>query len=91
MSVCMSAVSARISEVLIKYTGKYVNIYFIMNITFWHFLVLKAGLVHIVNSIRMVSSFFDYSLEDAREFLCHYFIRQMNLARQHNTLDVLPL
>ena len=34
MSVCMSAVSAGISEVLIKYTGKYVNIYFIMKITF---------------------------------------------------------
>ena len=33
MSVCMSAVSAGISEVLIKYTGKYVNIYFIMKIT----------------------------------------------------------
>ena len=34
MSVCMSAVSAGISEVLIKYTGKYVKIYFIMKITF---------------------------------------------------------
>ena len=34
MSVCMSAVSAGISEVLIKYTGKYVNIYFIMKITY---------------------------------------------------------
>ena len=34
MSVCMSAVSAGISEVLIKYAGKYVNIYFIMKITF---------------------------------------------------------
>ena len=34
MSVCMSAVSAGISEVLIKYSGKYVNIYFIMKITF---------------------------------------------------------
>ena len=34
MSVCMSAVSAGISEVLIKYTGKYVEIYFIMKITF---------------------------------------------------------
>ena len=34
MSVCMSAVSVGISEVLIKYTGKYVNIYFIMKITF---------------------------------------------------------
>ena len=33
MSVCMSAVSAGISEVLIKYTGKYVKIYFIMKIT----------------------------------------------------------
>ena len=32
--MCMSAVSAGISEVLIKYTGKYVNIYFIMKITF---------------------------------------------------------
>ena len=38
MSVCMSAVSAGISEVLIKYTGKYVKIYFIMKITFfWSF------------------------------------------------------
>ena len=35
MSVCMSAVSAGISEVLIKYTGKYVNIYFIMKITYF--------------------------------------------------------
>ena len=34
MSVCMSAVSAGISEVLIKYMGKYVNIYFIMKITY---------------------------------------------------------
>ena len=34
MSVCMSAVSAGISEVLIKYTGKYVNICFIMKITY---------------------------------------------------------
>ena len=34
MSVCMSAVLAGISEVLIKYTGKYVKIYFIMKITF---------------------------------------------------------
>ena len=34
MSVCMSAVSAGISEVLIKYTGKYVKIYFIMKITY---------------------------------------------------------
>ena len=34
MSVCMSAVLAGISEVLIKYTGKYVDIYFIMKITF---------------------------------------------------------
>ena len=34
MSVCMSAVSAGISEVLIKYTGKYVNIYIIMKITY---------------------------------------------------------
>ena len=33
MSVCMSAVSEGISEVLIKYTGKYVKIYFIMKIT----------------------------------------------------------
>ena len=30
----MSAVSAGISEVLIKYTGKYVKIYFIMKITY---------------------------------------------------------
>ena len=36
MSVCMSAVSARTSEVLIKYTGKYVKIYFNMKITFLH-------------------------------------------------------
>ena len=35
MSVCMSAVLAGISEVLIKYTGKYVKIYFIMKITFF--------------------------------------------------------
>ena len=34
LSVCMPAVSAGVSEVLIKYTGKYVNIYFIMKITF---------------------------------------------------------
>ena len=32
MSVCMSAVLVGINEVLIKYTGKYVNIYFIMKI-----------------------------------------------------------
>ena len=30
----MFGVSAGVSEVLIKYTGKYVNIYFIMKITF---------------------------------------------------------
>ena len=30
----MSAVSAGVSEVLIKYTGKYVKIYFIMKITY---------------------------------------------------------
>ena len=30
----MSAVSAGVSEVLIKYTGKYVKIYFIIKITF---------------------------------------------------------
>ena len=35
MSVCMSAVSAGISEVLIKYTGKYVKIYFIMKIAYY--------------------------------------------------------
>ena len=34
MPACMSAVSVGISEVLIKYAGKYVNIYFIMKITF---------------------------------------------------------
>ena len=34
MSVCMSAVLVGISEVLIKYTGKYVKIYFNMKITF---------------------------------------------------------
>ena len=34
MSVCISAVSAGVSEVLIKYTGKYVKIYFIIKITF---------------------------------------------------------
>ena len=34
MSVCMSAVSARTSEMLIKYTGKYVKIYFNMKIKF---------------------------------------------------------
>ena len=30
----MSAVSAGVSEVLIKYTGKYVKIYFIIKITY---------------------------------------------------------
>ena len=34
MSVCMSVVSAGTSVVLIKYTGKYVKIYFNMKITF---------------------------------------------------------
>ena len=40
MSVCMSSVSAGISEVLIKYTGKYVKIYFIMKITYLLFLII---------------------------------------------------
>ena len=31
----MSAVLARVSEVLIKYTGMYVKIYFIIKITFF--------------------------------------------------------
>ena len=34
MSVCMSAVSAGTSIVLIKYTGKYVKIYLNIKITF---------------------------------------------------------
>ena len=33
---CMSAVSAGTSEVLIKYTGKYVKIYFNMKITYFY-------------------------------------------------------
>ena len=33
-SVCMSVYSAGISRVLIKYSGKYVKIYFNMKITF---------------------------------------------------------
>ena len=37
----MSAVSAGISEVLIKYTGKYVKIYFVMKITYFHVLANK--------------------------------------------------
>ena len=45
MSVCMSAVSAGISEVLIKYTGKYVKIYFIMKITFLMALSGRLGYV----------------------------------------------
>ena len=32
--VCVSVVSAGVSVVLIKYTGKYVKIFFIMKITF---------------------------------------------------------
>ena len=34
-SVCMSVCSAGISRVLIKYSGKYVKIYFNMKITFY--------------------------------------------------------
>ena len=36
-SVCMSVDSAGISRVLIKYSGKYVKIYFNMKITFLFF------------------------------------------------------
>ena len=47
MCVCMSAVSVGISEVLIKYTGKYVKIYFNMKITFQH-LILPPSYPHIM-------------------------------------------
>ena len=36
--VCMSVCSAGISRVLIKYSGKYVRIYFNMKITFYNLL-----------------------------------------------------
>ena len=48
MSVCVSGFSAGISVVLIKYTGKYVKIYFNMKITFlclYFFSVDPAGYV----------------------------------------------
>ena len=66
MSVCMSAVSAGISEVLIKYTGKYVNIYFIMKITFFP----RSGDFALVlgNSVRVWGI-----LALALKFLCSLF------------------
>ena len=45
MSVCMSAVLAGISELLIKYTGKYVKIYFNMKITFLHLKGMSSKLL----------------------------------------------
>ena len=60
MSACMSAVSAGISEVLIKYTGKYVKIYFIMKITYHPFFyhVGKIGLYGFDNSFSIFCRFF---------------------------------
>ena len=59
MSVCMSVVSAGTSVVLIKYTGKYVKIYFNMKITFLRKFEFKKkkkmlfGLLVLPHSYRM--------------------------------------
>ena len=41
----MSAVLAGVSEVLIKYTGKYVKIYFIIKITYFKFIWVNSAIV----------------------------------------------
>ena len=53
----MSAVSAGISEVLIKYTGKYVKIYFIMKLTY-----IWIDRVHIHNLDLQITSLTEIQL-----------------------------
>ena len=49
-SVCMSVCSAGISRVLIKYSGKYVKIYFNMKITFYNLSAITVTIPNLYES-----------------------------------------
>ena len=72
MSVCMSAVSAGISEVLIKCTGKYVKIYFIMKITYTY-----------IHSIYVSNVYTGYSLYTHIHTYIHTYIHTHTYTHTH--------